>query len=89
VHEPPLVRRILDRPRALSRQRRNDPEGWMIAGLEGGAVQDLRGPWTVSGGWWAREVRREYHYVRTEREGWLWVYFDRRRRRWFLQGSVE
>lgn len=89
VHTPPLVRRALDRPRALSRQRRNDPEGWMIAGLEGGAVQDLRGPWTVSGGWWVREVQREYHYVRTEREGWLWVYFDRRRRRWFLQGSVE
>jgi protein ImuB len=89
VHEPPLVRRILDRPQPLSRQRRNDPEGWMIAGLAGGAVQDLRGPWTVSGGWWVREVRREYHYVRTEREGWLWVYFDRRRRRWFLQGAVE
>ena len=34
-------------------------------------------------------LEREYHYVRTEREGWLWVYFDRRRRRWFLQGSVE
>jgi len=89
VHEPPLVRRILDRPRALSRQRRNDPEGWMIAGLAGGAVQELRGPWTVSGGWWVREVRREYHYVRTGREGWLWVYFDRRRRQWFLQGAVE
>jgi protein ImuB len=89
VHEPPLVRRILDRAQPLSRQRRNDPEGWMIAGLAGGAVQDLRGPWAVSGGWWVREVRREYHYVRTEREGWLWVYFDRRRRRWFLQGAVE
>lgn len=89
VHEPPLVRRILDRPHALSRQRRNDPEGWMIVGLAGGAVQDVRGPWTISGGWWAREVHREYHYIRTGREGWLWVYFDRRRRRWFLQGAVE
>lgn len=89
VHAPPLVRRILERPHPLSRQRRNDPEGWMIAGLQGGAVQDLRGPWAISGGWWVREVRREYHYVRTEHEGWLWVYFDRRRRRWFLQGSVE
>jgi protein ImuB len=89
VHEPPLVRRVFDRPRPLSRQRRNDPEGWMILGLTGGAVQDVRGPWTTSGGWWVREVLREYHYVCTEREGWLWVYFDRRRRRWFLQGTVE
>ena len=61
----------------------------MILGLEGGPVEEVRGPYLISGGWWVREVQREYHFVRTTRSGWLWVYFDRRRRRWFLQGAVQ
>lgn len=89
VRHPPLVRRLQARPLALSRQRRNEPDGWMILGLEGGAVEEVIGPYVVSGGWWKREVHREVHYVRTARSGWLWVYFDRHRRRWFLLGSVE
>jgi protein ImuB len=89
VHRRPLVRRLLSRPQALSRQRRNEPDGWMILGLEGGPVEEVHGPYVISGGWWVREVQREYHFVRTARSGWLWVYFDRRRRRWFLQGAVQ
>jgi protein ImuB len=89
VQRRPLVRRILARPLALSRQRRQEPDGWMILGLEGGAVEEVVGPYVVSGGWWRREVHREYHFVRTAKAGWLWVYFDRQRRRWFLQGAVE
>jgi protein ImuB len=84
----PLIRRLLQRPLALSRQQRNEPDGWMILGLEGGPVQEAIGPFVVTGGWWVREIHREYHYVRTEKTGWLWVYFDRRRRRWFAQGAV-
>ena len=49
----------------------------------------VHGPYSVAGGWWVREVHREYHYVRTRHGGWLWVYFDRRRRTWFLHGVVE
>jgi protein ImuB len=89
VQTPRLVRRILDRPVAVSTPRRKEPDGWLITGLGGGAVEEVRGPYVISGGWWARAVHREYHYVRTARSGWLWVYFDRRRRRWYLQGSVE
>lgn len=89
VQRPPLVRRMHGRGRVLSRQRRREPDGWMIAGLEGGAVEEVLGPYVVSGGWWARPVHREYHFVRTANAGWLWVYFDRRRRRWMLQGAVE
>ena len=85
----PLVRRIADKPIALSRQRRQEPDGWMIAGLDGGAVEEVHGPYLVSGGWWRREQTREYHYVRTPKAGWLWVYFDRERKRWFLQGTIE
>jgi protein ImuB len=85
----PLVRRLFQKAKPLSRQRRNEPDGWMILGLEGGAVQQLHGPYILSGGWWVRELAREYYYLRTPKTGWLWVYFDRRRRRWFWQGVVE
>ena len=89
VRHPPLVRRILPRPVPLSSQRRHEPDGWMILGLEGGAVEEVIGPYVIEGAWWHREVHRELHYVRTAHSGWLWVYFDRRRRRWFQVGSVE
>jgi len=46
------------------------------------------GPYVVSGGWWARPVHREYHFAETLRGDLLWVYYDRQRRRWFLQGEV-
>lgn len=54
----------------------------------------MSGPYIVSGGWWNRsfpggEVHREYHYARTEDGEILWVYYDRRRRRWYLTGKVE
>ncbi len=89
VQTPHLLRRIADHPIVVSSPRRKEPDGWLIAGLGGGAVEELRGPYVVSGGWWARDIHRESHYVRTSRSGWLWVYFDRRRRRWYLQGSIE
>lgn len=89
VQRPPLVRRFLPRPVALSRQRRNEPDGWLITGLENGPVEEIMGPYILSGGWWQREVHREYHFIRTRHGGWLWVFFDRRRRRWFLHGTVE
>jgi protein ImuB len=88
-HKRPLVRRLFKKAQPLSRQRRNEPDGWMILGLEGGAVEQLHGPFVLSGGWWVRELSREYYYLRTPKTGWLWVYFDRRRRRWFWQGAVE
>ncbi|MFN2427298.1 MAG: DNA polymerase Y family protein [Candidatus Binatia bacterium] len=54
-----------------------------------GRVDHMTGPYIVSGGWWNREVHREYHYARTEDGEILWVYYDRRRRRWYLAGQVE
>lgn len=47
------------------------------------------GPYVVSGGWWRTEIAREYFFVETERGACLWLYYDRRRGRWFLQGLVE
>jgi len=86
----PLVRRLLTRPQPLppqARQVRDD--GWLLSGLEHGAVVRIFGPYVVSGGWWQHEVHREYHFAELERGDCLWVYYDRNRRRWFWQGAVE
>jgi protein ImuB len=91
-----LVRRVLSRPRLLPPQSthvRND--GWVLAGLEQGSIVKIDGPYIVSGGWWmaaapgAQETHREYHFAETRRGDCLWLYFDRRRRRWFQHGAVE
>ncbi len=87
----PLVRRLLARPQPLppqARQVRDD--GWLLSGLEHGAVVRIFGPYIVSGGWWAaHEVHREYHFAELKRGDCLWVYYDRHRRRWFCHGSIE
>jgi protein ImuB len=86
----PLVRRFFRKPVQLSapaRQLRND--GWLIRGPEPGPVTHTAGPFLVNGGWWLREIQREYQFVMTRREELYWVYQDRRRRRWFLHGLVQ
>ena len=69
-------------------------DGWLVGGLEQGSVVRIEGPYVISGGWWmspeiAEETHREYHYAETRRGDCLWLYFDRRRRRWFQHGAVE
>ena len=85
-----LVRRMLVRPIVLppqARQVRDD--GWLLSGLEHGAVVRIVGPYVVSGGWWTHEIQREYHFAELRRGDCLWVYFDRARKRWFQHGAVE
>jgi protein ImuB len=85
-----LVRRVMDRAERLPPQNRQvRDDGWLLRGLEHGPVDRLDGPYVVSGGWWMTPIHREYHFVHTRRGRILWVYYDRRRRRWFLQGLVE
>jgi protein ImuB len=43
----------------------------------------------ISGGWWVHPIHREYYFTRARRGDVLWIYYDRQRRRWFLQGAVE
>ncbi|MEO6772285.1 MAG: DNA polymerase Y family protein [Kofleriaceae bacterium] len=87
----PLVRRLHTRPQQLppqARQVRDD--GWLLSGLEHGAVVRIVGPYVVSGGWWQQhELHREYHFAELRRGDCLWVYYDRNRRRWFCHGAVE
>jgi protein ImuB len=85
-----LVRRIHARPIALPPRpasERND--NWMLQGLEVGPVVRMLGPYVISGAWWHTTVHREYHFVETRRGDILWVYYDRRRRRWYTHGRVE
>lgn len=86
----PLVRRLYAKPQRLppqARQVRDD--GWLLSGLEHGAVVRIFGPYIVSGGWWQHELHREYHFAELRRGDCLWVFYDRNRRRWFCQGAVE
>jgi protein ImuB len=84
-----LVRRIWIPPLPLPGRERHEPDGWMPRGLEQGPVVRVLGPYVVSGGWWQRRVHREYHFAETQRGELLWVFYDRPRRRWYLQGRVE
>ncbi len=86
----PLVRRILGKPVLVAGPEGATPEdGWLPLGPEGGPVVEYHGPYVVSGGWWARPVHREYGFARLADGTILWLFRDRARRRWFLQGTVE
>jgi protein ImuB len=50
---------------------------------------DTVGPYIVSGGWWRRRVHREYYFVRNPQGRWLWIYYDKRRKKAFVQGAIE
>jgi protein ImuB len=88
VERPPLVRRILARPQRLPSRTRHEEDGWLLRGLAHGPVVQLHGPFLVSGGWWKAQVERDYSFAEMQSGEILWIYFDRPRRRWFLQGSV-
>ena len=84
-----LVRRVYTRPVPLPSRPRQEPDGWMLRGLEQGPVVRALGPYIVSGGWWNRPVHREYRFAESQTGELLWVYYDRPRRKWFLHGRVE
>ncbi len=88
VDERPLIRRYFPSPVELPLRSRHEPDGWVI-NLADGPVEEVIGPHVLSGGWWIREIARDYYYVRTRSGRWLWIFNDRRRRRWFLHGEVE
>jgi protein ImuB len=89
VVEPPLVRKLYERSVQLPPRARHEPDGWLLRGVTHGSVVKLSGPYRLSGGWWRSEVEREYYYAELTGGEIAWVYYDVRRRRWFLQGSVS
>jgi len=95
----PLVRRFFPKPvRLLYTEMPGGaeprvPEPRFADSRAGGTslVRESAGPYIVSGGWWGSgaEVHREYRFIRTGEGPWLWIYYDRKRRGWFLHGKVE
>jgi protein ImuB len=85
---PRLVRRLHHPPEPLPFRPKQEPDGWMLRGLDRGPVDRIVGPFLVSGGWWARPVQRAYHFAETRSGERLWVFYDREHRRWYLQGSL-
>jgi protein ImuB len=85
-----LVRRMMAKPMLLPGVPSHTHEdGWLILGHKYGSVDKLSGPYVFSGGWWNREIQRDYYFAETRRGAIAWVYYDRVRRRWFLQGWIE
>lgn len=85
-----LVRRIRARPAPLPHRPRQEEDGWQLRGRDDAALDQLLGPYLLSGGWWRpEEITRRYYFARTRREEWLWIYRDPQKRRWYLQGRVE
>ena len=84
-----LVRRIYRRPVPLQTRPVVGPRGAHLLGMSEAPATRITGPFIVSGGWWHREVHREYYFTETEKGEILWVYFDSRRRRWFIHGVVD
>jgi protein ImuB len=85
---PSLIRRLHHPPEPLPFRPKQEPDGWMLRGLDRGPVDRIVGPFVISGGWWVRPVHRVYHFAETKGGERLWVYYDREQRRWFLQGSL-
>jgi protein ImuB len=85
-----LVRRIAAKPIPLvSEPSHSHEDGWLLLGPKHGSIDKLTGPYVFAGGWWNREIQREYYYAETRAGDLLWLYYDRVRRRWFWQGAVE
>jgi protein ImuB len=89
IKSTPLVRRIFAKVVPFSAGHRRDAGAELIRHIDEGTVRETFGPYIVSGGWWTREVQREYYSVRTAEGRSLWMFYDRRRMGWFIQGEVE
>jgi nucleotidyltransferase/DNA polymerase involved in DNA repair len=54
-----------------------------------GKSYELRGPYRMSGGWWAEGVQRDYYYACRDGRPLLWVFYDGLHKSWFLQAKVD
>jgi len=72
---------------------RREPDGRLTHDLPCGRAVRSWGPYILSGQWWRSRdehaIDRRYYFLETPHGDVLWVYYDGRRGRWFLQGEVE
>lgn len=85
--EAPFVRRMFLRPIPL-RAALAERDGQACLVCDEGDFP-LSGPYRVSGGWWVKEVERDYYYAQTLHGECWWVFFDRPRAAWFWHGFVD
>ena len=85
---PMLIRSFATRPEPLPPRLGREPDGWMPRGHEHGAAARSWGPYRLSGGWWRRELSRDYFFVEQQRGALLWI-FEGPAKRWHLQGEVR
>ena len=84
----PLVRRLFVAPRRVSPRQQRELDDRVSRDARHEAAE-MCGPYVVSGGWWRTPIHREYYFAGSGGRAWSWIYYDRRRRAWFLQGAVE
>ncbi|RAL23717.1 DNA repair nucleotidyltransferase [Lujinxingia litoralis] len=65
--------------------RRFYPSPQRLRSLPG--VSTRQGPHTICGGWWVREIHRDYHLMVTEDERLIWTFYDHRRHRWYVHAE--
>lgn len=53
------------------------------------AVAYRKGPWELSGRWWAEDFDRRYFEVQTREGGRYLLYWDRPAAHWYLQGVFD
>ncbi len=70
-----------------------EPDGGPVPDIPRGKGTRSWGPYILSGAWWRssadQAIQRRYYFLETSDGDRLWVYYDGRRHRWFLQGKVE
>lgn len=79
--------RLPESPRLVS--RRGIPRFYPTPIALSGPPEGLfaAGPHIISGGWWVREVHRDYYLAQLAQDRLLWVFYDRRRQRWYVHGE--
>ena len=81
----PRVRRIYGTPLPLA-----PGFGLQAPGARSPEPGAMAGPYILSGGWWGNvDVHRAYYFAHTASGDLWWLYYDRRRQRFYLQGQVE
>jgi len=91
VHRVCLIRRFNSQPLVLAdwAQPRNMSEVQLQPTKHQRTVVRSWGPFMISGGWWRRSVQRAYFFAEIRTGEIWWVYYDRLRKGWFKQGSIE
>ena len=94
-----MLRRLLPRPWPLPSslsealwQRVHTATHTELTGNADTATDTARsvwGPFRLSDRWWERTALRDYYYLRTDDESWLWLFRERVTGRWYLHGWLD